>query len=188
MKKILTLFVLIFTSLIFSLNFSSSGFAQDDSDKPERMLKKLATLKGNWNGSLEYLDYGDNKTKTKLPTVCEAVFNKSGNDKYLSVKFIFDEGNGRTVTGEDAWTILDNGKTFFYDSTNYIITSYYQNDDNNDIAVFVFEKEGTDNNKPCTIKQTFEMHNDSFSIIKKVKYKDSDSFFIRHEFAFQRVK
>ncbi|MBP9096904.1 MAG: hypothetical protein KBG21_09870 [Ignavibacteria bacterium] len=184
MKKILTLFVLIFTLTILS----AAGFAQDDSDKPERMLKKLATLKGNWNGSLEYLDYGDNKTKTKLPTVCEAVFNKSGNDKYLSVKFIFDEGNGRTVTGEDAWTILDEGKTFFYDSTNYIITSYYQNDDNNDIAVFVFEKEGEDNNKPCTIKQTFEMHNDSFSIIKKVKYKDSDSFFIRHEFAFQRVK
>ena len=61
-----------------------------------------------------------------------------------------------------------------YKRQNYIITSYYQNDDNNDIAVFVFEKEGQDNNKPCTIKQTFEMHNDSFSIIKKVKYKDSD--------------
>ena len=88
MKKILTLFVLIFTLTILS----AAGFAQDDSDKPERMLKKLATLKGNWNGSLEYLDYGDNKTKTKLPTVCEAVYNKSGNDKFpllLVVKVFF---------------------------------------------------------------------------------------------------
>lgn len=188
MKKNLTLFVLIATLTILSSIFSQSGFAQDKSDKLERMLTKLSTLNGNWSGSLEYLDYGDNKSKTKLPTVCEAVFNKSGNDKYLSVKFIFDEGKARTVTGEDAWTIVDEGKTFFYDSTNYNITSYAQNDDNNDIAIFVFEKEGQDNNKPCTIQQTFEIHNDSFSIIKKVKYNDSESFFVRHEFVFQRVK
>ena len=70
------------------------------------MLKKLTGLDGKWSGFLEYLDYGDDKSKVKLWTKCEAVFNKSGNDKYLSVKFVFDEGKGRTVTGEDAWTIF----------------------------------------------------------------------------------
>jgi len=38
------------------------------------------------------------------------------------------------------------------------------------------------------IEQTFTVHNDSFSIVKKVKYKDADNYFIRHEFAFERVK
>lgn len=180
MKKSLTLFAFILCVL-----FSSNSFSQT---KQDRMIQKLSTLDGNWKGYLEYLDYGDNKTKTKLPTEVEAVYNKSGNDKYLSVKFIFDEGKGRTVTGEDAWTILDEGETFFYDSTNYTVTKYIQNDDNNDIGIFVFEKEGNDNNKPCRIQQTFEIHNDSFSIIKKVKYTDEQSYFIRHEYSFQRIK
>jgi hypothetical protein len=179
MKKLLTLFFVCFTLISLSKVYSQP--------KQDKMLERLASLNGNWTGSLEYLDYSDNKSKTKLPTVCEAVFNKSGNDKYLSVKFIFDEGKGRTVTGEDAWTIPDD-RTFFYDSTNYSITSYYNQFDNNDLTVFVFETESKDNNKPCIIKQTFEIHNNSFSIKKQVKYADSESYFTRHEFSFSRNK
>ncbi len=151
------------------------------------MLERLASLNGNWIGSLEYLDYSDNKSKVKLPTTCEAIFNKSGSDKYLFVKFIFDEGKGKTVTGEDAWTILDE-KTFFYDSTSYMITNYYSQFANNDISEFVFSKDGMDNNKLCTIEQKFTIQNDSFAIVKRVKYKDSDESFTRHEFSFVRNK
>ncbi|MBS1493733.1 MAG: hypothetical protein JST55_09485 [Bacteroidetes bacterium] len=179
MKKLLTLFLFCFVLICANEIFSQP--------KQEKMLERLASLNGNWIGSLEYLDYGDNKSKTKLPTVCEAVYNKSGSDKYLSVKFIFDEGKGRTVTGEDAWTIIDE-KTFFYDSTNYKITNFYTQFDNNDITVFELEKDGMDNNKPCTIKQTFEIHNDSFFIKKEVKYSDAESYFVRHEFSFTRKK
>lgn len=189
MKKSLTLFVFTLCFMFLAIVSFADSIPQTKQEKVhERMIKKLATLDGKWKGFLEYLDYGDNKSKTKLPTEVEAKFNKSGNDKYLSVKFIYDEGKGRTVTGEDAWTILDEGNIFFYDSINYVITQYVQNDDNNDIAVFVFEKEGKDNDKSCNIEQTFEIHNDSFSIIKKVKYTGEQHSFVRHEYSFQRIK
>lgn len=180
MKKSLTLFVLL---VLFSFN-SSELFSQ-----PTEMLVSLGSLNGSWKGTLQYLDYGDNKSKVTLPTTCEAVFNKSGSDKFLSVKFIFDEGKGRTVTGEDAWTIIDK-ETFFYDSTNYKITTYTPADFKSESVkdVFVFEKTGEDNGKPCNIQQTFTIQPDSFSIVKRVKYNDAAEYFIRHEFSFERVK
>lgn len=180
MKKNLTLFVLIAT-----LSFlSGAGFAQDKSDKLEKMLSRLASLNGNWKGSLLYLDYGDNKSLVTLPTTCEAVFNKTGSDKYLFVKFIFDEGKGRTVTGEDAWTIIDE-KTFFYDSTDYNIADYITAKES---TVFSFEKQGEDNNKPCTIQQMLVINPDTYSIVKRVKYSDASEYFVRHQFSFERIK
>jgi HKD family nuclease len=184
MKKYITLL-----AILIGFFFSSGIYSQTTEDtKQDIMLKKLASLDGKYKGYLEYLDYGDNKSIVRLPAECEAIFNKSGNDKYLSVKFIFDEGKGRTVTGEDAWTILDEGNTFFYDSTNYAITLYIENHDYNDIVNFVFEKEGKDNNKDCIIRQAFTIYNQAFIIEKRVKYKDEESSFIRHEFHFEKIK
>lgn len=170
-----------FFLFLFFISITSNVFSQTTHDK---MLERLASLNGNWKGYLEYLDYSDGKTKVKLPATCEAAFNKSGNDKYLFTKFVFDEGKGRTVTGEDAWTILDE-KTFFFDSTNFAITKF---DDNTDNTIFIFEREWMDNNKPCIIKETFTIKSDYFSILKQVRYKEETDFFTRHEYVFNRVK
>lgn len=170
---------LLFLALFISL--CSNIFSQS---KQNAILERLASLNGNWNGYLEYLDYGDGKTKVKLPTTCEAVFNKSGNDKYLYTKFIFDEGKGRTVTGEDVWTVIDDN-TFFFDSTNFAITNFSDNSDN---STLVLEREWKDNDKPCTIRETFSIKPDFFAILKEVRYKDEKDFFTRHEYVFNRVK
>lgn len=186
MMKYPTLFALTIIMFFFSANVFSQESNQD------KMLQKLALLDGSWKGFLEYLDYSDDKTLVKLPTECTAVFNKSGDDKYLSVKFVFDEGNGRTVTGEDAWTILDEGKTFFYDSTNYSLSDYKENKGHGEkagetIVLFIFQKNGKDNNKDCTIQQIFAFSNNYFTIMKQIKYTDSQSFFRRHWYEFKRV-
>jgi len=174
MKKTLLIFALL-------IAVTTNLFSQTNQTK---ILERLASLNGNWNGYLEYLDYSDGKTKVKLPTTCEAIYNKSGNDKYLSVKFIFDEGNGRTVTGEDAWTVIDDN-TFFFDSTNFAITKFSEDNGN---SILVLEREWKDNDKPCTIRETFTIKPDYFGILKEVKYKDDKDFFTRHEYVFNRIK
>ena len=167
--------------LLLILISSTQLFSQSVHDK---MLSKLASLNGNWSGYLEYLDYSDGKTKVKLPTELQAVYNKSGSDKYLSVAFVYDEGKGRSVTGEDAWSIFDE-ETFFYDTTACRILSF---DVTEDKTVFKFERPGEDNNKPCIMLFTFTIEPNEFSILKQVVMEGDTNYFIRHKYVFLRNK
>ena len=178
MKKIFVLFLLLFCFI------SSQVFSQTAREVTHsKMLEKLASLTGNWKGYLEYLDYSDGKTKVQLPTELNAVYNKSGSDKYLSVKLIYDEGKGRSVTGEDAWTILDD-ETFFYDSTDCRILNF---DAAEDKTVFKFERSGEDNDKPCIMLFTFTIESDKFSILKQVLKENDTNYFVRHKYVFERI-
>ncbi len=54
------------------------------------------SLVGSWDGVLEYLDYGDDRTLVQLPT--HLVAKPIGNDAGLLFAFSYQEPDGRVVT------------------------------------------------------------------------------------------
>jgi hypothetical protein len=61
-----------------------------------------AALAGNWSGTLDYRDYG-NDGRVVLPTILDA--------KGLSLTWTFDDGPGKTVRSSERWTLSADGKS-----------------------------------------------------------------------------
>lgn len=61
-----------------------------------------AALAGNWAGTLDYRDYG-NDQRTSLPTLMTATG--------LQLAFTFDDGPGKTVRSTDTWSVTPDGKS-----------------------------------------------------------------------------
>ncbi|WP_156255090.1 S41 family peptidase [Sandarakinorhabdus oryzae] len=75
-------------------------------DQPAAPLDAAATLTtalaGNWAGTLDYRDYG-NDGRVTLPTLMSA--------KGLTIAWTFDDGPGKTVRASEAWSFSPDGKT-----------------------------------------------------------------------------
>ena len=61
-----------------------------------------AALAGNWTGTLDYRDYG-NDQRTSLPTL----MNADG----LNIAWTFDDGPGKTVRSAETWSFTPDGKS-----------------------------------------------------------------------------
>ena len=61
-----------------------------------------AALAGNWAGTLDYRDYG-NDSRVTLPTLMSA--------NGLSIAWTFDDGPGKTVRSAETWSFTPDGKS-----------------------------------------------------------------------------
>ena len=61
-----------------------------------------AALAGNWAGTLDYRDYG-NDSRVTLPTLMTA--------NGLSIAWTFDDGPGKTVRSAESWSFTPDGKS-----------------------------------------------------------------------------
>jgi hypothetical protein len=61
-----------------------------------------AALAGNWAGTLDYRDYG-NDSRVTLPTLMTA--------NGLSIAWTFDDGPGKTVHASQSWSFTPDGKS-----------------------------------------------------------------------------
>ncbi len=61
-----------------------------------------AALAGNWAGTLDYRDYG-NDSRVSLPTLMSA--------NGLSIAWTFDDGPGKTVRSAESWSLTPDGKS-----------------------------------------------------------------------------
>jgi hypothetical protein len=61
-----------------------------------------AALAGNWAGTLDYRDYG-NDSRVTLPTLMSA--------NGLSIAWTFDDGPGKTVRSAESWSFTPDGKS-----------------------------------------------------------------------------
>lgn len=132
-------------------------------------IKELAMVEGEYSGTLEYLNYSDDKSRVTLNMTSS--FAIKGNK--IKVTNIFDEGNGRKETRKGYYLIEDNQI------------------DGNDLAEKVMEGDqmrlvwyghGRDGNqnKMATFRFTFEGNGEVLNIRKEVMYEGTTNYFTRN--------
>ena len=158
MKPLRTAFVLIpLTALALSGQFVNAA-----------QLSQAFT--GNWVGTLEYKDYRNPDLRVTLPTILDVSPLGAG----VKISFTYDDGPGKTVTGEDHFTLSADGKTLDWtgvkEKTPEIFTVLsLRRDAATRTITLVGAFEGDDNNKPATIHETLTIGPSELTILKEVR-------------------
>jgi hypothetical protein len=146
-----------------------------------------AAMTGHWVGTLEYEDYSKPNTRVTLPTILDISERAKGG---VSIRFTYDDGPGKTVTGEDYFVLSD-------DQTNVDWTGLKETEpeifkvmsfDANDairVLTLVMQREGDDNNAPATIRESMTLTEGELTLLKEYRPKGSD-FLFRHVFKLKR--
>lgn len=163
-KTMKTLISTIFLSLTFLFN-------------QELTPDHLKVYSGEWNGTLTYLNYGDDKTMVDLSVRMVATYD---NDK-LKFEYFYNEGDGRVEkrTGTFKITkskILYNG-SWTLDESEITDLQHWK---------LSMSSEGKDNNRKASFKQTVEVSPDRIVYIKMVKYDGESSYFMRNRHVFEK--
>ena len=82
---------------------ASEGIGQESTSRYDFLL-------GEWDGELEYLDYGDNETRVTLPTWL--VVRRADTDAGLELEFLFEEPDGSAVEGGERSYETEDGLHF----------------------------------------------------------------------------
>jgi hypothetical protein len=156
------------TTILVSLTLILNGNLTSD---------HLKVYDGEWNGTLTYLNYGDDKTMVDLSVKMVANFDKDR----LKFDYFYDEGNGRIEkrTGVFKITrskILYNGSSTL-DESDITDLEHWK---------LSMSSQGKDNNKKASFKQTVEVSPERIVYIKIVKYDGDSDYFMRNRHVFER--
>ena len=139
-------------------------------------------LIGHWKGALEYVDYQPPHRTVRLPTVLEVSSDGAGGQRWV---FTYDDGPGKTVVDTELLALRadtlswGDAKKPAAEHTRFAVTR--------NGAQLVALTEGSDDDKPATLRETFEIHPDSFCIVKDVRSSGS-TFTLRHRYDFSRTQ
>lgn len=156
------------TTILVSLTLILNGNLTSD---------HLKVYDGEWNGTLTYLNYGDDKTLVDLSVRMVANFDNGR----LKFDYFYDEGNGRIEkrTGVFKITrskILYNGSWTLEESDITDLEHWKLS----------MSSQGKDNNKKASFKQTVEVSPERIVYIKMVKYDGESDYFMRNRHVFER--
>ena len=145
-----------------------------------------AAIVGHWVGTLEYKDYSDRTRRVTLPTILDAT---AGVDGGAALRFTYDDGPGKTVTGGDRFLSNDAGTldwTGIKQETPEIfrVVSLIRTDEAGTIRL-VAEREGEDDHRPATRRETITLGRTELTILKEVRPTGTD-FSFRHEYHLMR--
>lgn len=148
-------------------------------NRRQEVFSFFSGLSGKWTGTLEYVDYSDDSSRTTLP------LNASWKNKADSVFFVatYDEGKGKFVTDSTWFYILPDGKHLRKDGKDWYISLYLPGEKE---TILVAEIQWTDNNKDCQLRERYSFTGNSLSIQRDVRYFGQTDFFRRHEFKIVR--
>jgi len=137
----------------------------------------LKVYDGEWNGTLTYLNYGDDKTMVDLSVRMVANFDKGR----LKFDYFYDEGNGTIEKRSGVFKItrskiLYNG-SWTLDSSNITDLENW---------ALIMSSQGKDNNRKASFKQTVEVSPERIVYIKMVKYDGESDYFMRNRHVFER--
>jgi hypothetical protein len=142
---------------------------------------------GHWVGTLEYQDYSKPNSRVTLPTTLDISERPKGG---VSIRFTYDDGPGKTVTGEDYFVLSDDQTnvdwTGLKETEPEILTvmSFNANDAIR-VLTLVMEREGEDNRAPATIRETMTLAEGELTLLKEYRPTGSD-FLFRHVFKLKR--
>ena len=146
-----------------------------------------SAIVGHWVGTLEYKDYRDPTRRVTLPTILDAVPAMEGG---AALRFAYDDGPGKTVTGGDRFILSADGGTLDWtgvkqqSSEIFHVVRLLRSIAAGTIQL-VAEREGQDDDKPATLRETITIAGTELTILKEVRPTGTD-FSFRHVYHFTR--
>ncbi|MBO3697802.1 hypothetical protein [Roseivirga sp. E12] len=137
----------------------------------------LKVYDGEWNGTLTYLNYGDDKTMVELSVRMVATFT----GEKLKFEYFYNEGDGRVEKRKGMFQIKKNkilyNGNWTLDESEITDLSHWK---------LKMSSEGKDNNKKASFKQTVDVSPERIVYIKMVKYEGESEYFMRNRHVFER--
>ena len=146
-----------------------------------------SALVGHWLGTLEYKDYRDPSKRVTLPTVLDAAPGVGGG---AALRFMYDDGPGKTVIGGDRFILSNDLASLDWTGVQqtspelFRVVSLVRSDEAGTIQL-IAEREGQDDDKPATLRETITLGATSLTILKEVRPTGAD-FSFRHVYHFAR--
>lgn len=138
-------------------------------------------LLGSWEGTLEYLDYSDDKTLVRLPTGLRCDRSEAGQG--LNLRFSYEEPDGRTVFSGERLFETDDG--VFFGGLWHIVE--WVEDPATGTYRLELSQEGEDNGRQARIRTSVSLQGDDLTITKSVRYTGSNEELQRHQYRLTRV-
>ncbi|MBC7937554.1 MAG: beta-lactamase family protein [Rhizobacter sp.] len=148
-------------------------------DTTKVSVNDFEPFRGNWTGSLTYLDYSSGEPYTMPANITVNLLKEQGT--IVLIKSYPDEPNANVV---DTLNISADGKKI--NDVPVQSVKYFKNGDTEIITL----REGTDGNdhKPASIQVSYTAGNNHFTIRKEVKFKGQTQWLQRHEYKFTSEK
>ena len=165
MKNILTIILIVIAFLFPIDNYSQNNVTTDD----------LKTLLGEWAGTLTYTDYSTNKPFTMPANLIVS----QGKNIYLLILNI-NYPKEPNANSRDKIKISKDGTQL-----NKIDIKSKEVLPNGQIQITT-QYSGRDNGKKALIKNIYIIGTSNFIIRKKVKFENSEDWFMRNEYTYSR--
>lgn len=140
----------------------------------------LKKMEGKWDGQLTYTDYQDDTSQTTLKCMMEAKWNK----KKGFITFIFVEPDGRIIKDKTKIKLKKDGTQLVFDA-KYRIVDFSQNEIGKSWKL-TLGTVGKDNNRDADITSVINLSKTQLTITKLVKYKETDNYFERNRYVFEK--
>lgn len=139
-------------------------------------------LVGSWQGQLEYLDYGDDRTRVTLPTALEAAPAEDGSA--ILLKFSFEEPGGGMVTSEERLAPTSGG--VFMGAVWRVEEWSMEAED--EVYRVVLTREGEDNGRSASIRNSVVVERGELTMTTWVTYEDSPEPLQRNQYRLLRSR
>ena len=144
-------------------------------------IDEYSFLIGSWQGELEYLDYGDNRTLVQLPTTLRCEPDADGTS--LELTFSYVEPSGRVEQSTDRLKPTAEGVLF---GDRWRVKEPVEQTADGLFRV-VFERDGEDSGRPATIENSIVLDGDELTITSVVTYSASGEMLQRNQHRLRRV-
>jgi hypothetical protein len=143
--------------------------------------KELKNLAGNWEGELEYLDYQNDKSKTRL----KLRSLNTVKDGKVSQEIIYVEPNGKEVKSGGSFALSADGLQIVEEKMKWTITKNFF-DKQRKTRTIVYETKWKDNDRNADLRETLIVEKNKFSVMKEVRYENKADFFVRNTHSYTR--
>lgn len=162
--------------------FLSIGFLfADVSAQVKVKNNELNNLAGDWQGELEYLDYQNDKSKTRLKL---RSLNTVENGK-VSQQIVYVEPNGKEIKSGGSFALSPDGTQIVEEKMKWTITKN-SFDKKAKTRTIVYETKWKDNDRNADLRETMIIGKDEFSVTKEVRYENTADFFVRNTHRYTR--
>ncbi len=145
-------------------------------------LDPFRPLVGAWRGTLTYTDYGDDATRVTLGA--RARIAEAPGGAALTVAMTYTEPDGREVgVGTDRLEPGTDPSVFGWGGASWRVVA---RDTTVGALKLVVERDGEDNDRAATIRETLTATADAWSLVKEVRYDGAAAFFERNRHVFTR--
>lgn len=143
--------------------------------------KELKNLAGEWEGELEYLDYQNDKSKTRL----KLRSLNTVKDGKVSQAIVYVEPNGKEVKNGSSFAVSPDGLQIVEEKMKWTITKNVF-DKKSKTRTIVYEIKWKDNNRDADLRETMIIGEKEFSVLKEVRYENTSDYFVRNTHRYTR--